>query len=86
MNVLEYRITELDETIPPRYRVTANGRPISVFTSLDAAANTARLLGSCDHQHGEDVVVTVHAASGAVKVLETMMGDAIAYRQMYQMP
>jgi hypothetical protein len=84
--MLEYRITELTDTIPRQYRVTANGRSVSLFTSLDAAANTARLLGSCDHQHGEDVVVTVHSADGTVKVLETMMGDAIAYRQMYRVP
>ena len=83
--MLEYRITELDDTIPPRYRLTASGRPICIFTSLDAAANTARLLGSCDHQHGDDVVVTVHHASGTVKVIDTMMGDAIAFRQLYQM-
>ena len=83
--MLEYRITELDDTIPPRFRLTACSRLVSFFTSLDAAANTARLLGSCDHQHGDDVVVTVHRADGTVKVLETMMGDAIAFRQLYQM-
>ena len=76
--MLEYRITELDDGNPSRFRLTANGRPIARFTSSDAAANTARVLGVCDHVQGEDVLVTVHHANGDVRVIETMMGDAIA--------
>jgi hypothetical protein len=82
--MLEYRITEADDSCTSRFRLTANGRAIASFSSVEAAANTARLLGMCDHVNGEDVLVTFHAATADVRVLDTIMGDARAYAQVAQ--
>ena len=82
--MLEYRITELDDNSPNPFRLTANGRAIARFSSTDAATNTARVLAVCDHVQGEDVLVTIHRANGDIRVLETMMGNAIAFAQVAQ--
>ena len=73
--VLEYLITEEDAS-PTQFRLSLNRRPISTFSSEQAAVNTARSLAASDRVVGQQVIICVRTLDGEVRVIEASMTSA----------
>ena len=73
--MLEYLITEEDAS-PTQFRLSLNRRPISVFSSMQAAVNTARSLAATDRVVGQQVIISVRTLDGQVRVIEASMTGA----------